>query len=285
MYYVAATRARDLLVLPAPRTKSKTLRYATDELAAAADPARIRRFAPFQPGQIPLWGETVVLPAPRPIVGDAALQARLDAARTTFTDALRAATRPLATPTAVTLEAISGGADEELGLAAERSRKAETGRFGPVFGCTVHRALELVLADGTLTPALAVARAAQETGLTDHRDDAAADVHRALACLAQQGWLGTPGVTLATEYPLAMAWQDGKLLSGFIDLLAFTAEALLVIDFKTDVPLPGALAVAHPRYAAQLHLYGELLRRSRVAGDRRLRCGLLFTVSGELRWL
>jgi len=284
MYYVAATRARDLLVLPAPLTKSKTLRYATAELANDADPTLVDRFETFQLQQLPLWSRIAAVPAERQIVADQELQDRMDAVQQTFATAARAATRPLATPVAVTAQAASA-ADEELDLEEERLRKAERSRFGPTFGSVVHRALELLVAQCVDQVEMAVSLAAQEASLPDHRAEAEADVRRALETLRHIGVLGNAAVSVASEYPLAMQWGDGQLLSGYLDLVAIGAEQVTVIDYKTDAPRPGPLRTAFPEYAAQLRLYADLLRTAGVVGARALKLGVLLTASGELRWL
>ncbi|HXQ23632.1 MAG TPA: UvrD-helicase domain-containing protein [Candidatus Acidoferrales bacterium] len=286
MYYVAATRARDLLVLPAPFTKSKTLRYATTELATGADATLVERFETFRIEQLPLWGRLDATAHPaQPIVGDARLQAQLDVVRQDFEDRLQAATQPVAAPTAVTIEAAGAGADEELEIGSERLRKAEAGRFGALFGSTVHRALELVLSGSIGSVDSAVSVAAQASEFTEHLADAVEDVRRGLAALGQLGVVGNPAVAVALEYPLATAWHGGKLLTGFIDLLAVGADTAMVIDFKTDAAAPGGLPAAHARYARQLRLYGEMLRTAGLVGDRQLRLGLLLTATGKLHWL
>ena len=288
MYYVAATRARDLLVLPVPLTKSKALRYATAELAGDAADARVERFETFRPGQLPLWsrgrGDGVAI-TPAELAGDARLQERLDAVQQEFGQQVAQAVQPIAVPTAVTLEAASGAGDEELNLGAERARKAEQGRFGRQFGSLVHRALELLLSGEAGSAAIAVSLASQEAGSTEHAAAAEADVQRAVDALRQATVIGDGGVAIATEYPLAMGTRDGKLLTGFIDLLAVSATEVVVLDFKTDAPVAGVLARAYPRYAAQLRLYAELLHAAGVLEGRALRLGVLLTASGELRWL
>jgi ATP-dependent exoDNAse (exonuclease V) beta subunit len=284
MYYVAATRARDLLVLPAPLTKSKTLRYATTELAADADPALVERFEPFQLQQLPLWSRGAAAPIERHIVADQEVQDRMDAVRSAFATAARAAMRPIATPVAVTTQAGSGS-EEEPDMDAERLRKAERSRFGATFGSVVHRALELLVTQCIDQVEVAVSLAAQEAGLMEHKAEAEADVGRALETLRHLGVLGNPAVSIASEYPLAMRWIDGQLLSGYLDLVAITPEQVTVIDYKTDAPRPGALRRAYPEYTTQLRLYGDLLRAAGVVGARTLRLGVLLTASGEVRWL
>jgi ATP-dependent helicase/nuclease subunit A len=284
LYYVAATRARDLLVLPAPLTKSRTLRYATTELASGADLEQVQRFETFRLGSRPEWAARITLPPTRHIYADPALQERLVTVRQSFREAHAASARPLAVPTAVTSEISKAGVDEEWSFDSERLRKAESERFGATFGSVVHRALELLL-DGCIgSAAMAVTLAAHEVGLGEHLEDAEADVLRAVEALRPLG-VGRQGTTVTTEYPLAMAWNDGKLLTGFVDLLLLTDDSALVIDFKTDTPVAGPVRAAYPKYAAQLGLYGEILQTAGVVGRRELRVGVLLTASGEVRWL
>jgi ATP-dependent exoDNAse (exonuclease V) beta subunit len=85
------------------------------------------------------------------------------------------------------------------------------------------------------------------------------------------------------EYPVAGLQSGGVLLSGYIDLVAVTADRLDVIDFKTDAP-PGAVA-EYPAYAEQVRTYAALLEAAGVARGRAVRCGLLFTADGRIRWV
>jgi ATP-dependent exoDNAse (exonuclease V) beta subunit len=82
-----------------------------------------------------------------------------------------------------------------------------------------------------------------------------------------------------------MLAADGVLLSGFVDLLAADDTTMTAIDFKTDVAPQAAAARVYPEYAAQLRLYGEMLRASGMVGTRELRLGLLFTESGRIDWV
>ena len=58
-----------------------------------------------------------------------------------------------------------------------------------------------------------------------------------------------------------------------------------VIDFKTDVPPDGPVERAYPEYVVQLRTYGRMVEAAGIAGGRRLRCGLLFTADGAIRWV
>jgi len=158
-------------------------------------------------------------------------------------------------------------------------RKAESSRYGAIFGSTVHRAIELVLA-GCGTAAVCVGRAAREEGLTERMDEATADVERALTFAR-----GLGRAELRSEYPVCVADEAGTMLVGFVDLLAVTDGEVTVIDFKSDAP-PGASATlgAYPEYRRQLALYERALRATGLVGERQVRVGLLFTGSGEVVW-
>ena len=85
---------------------------------------------------------------------------------------------------------------------------------------------------------------------------------------------------------MAAAWENGRLLSGYIDLVGPTDQHLYVIDLKTDTPPQGmAVDQAYPEYAAQARAYGRLLATTGILGHRELRCGLLFTADGGIRWI
>ncbi|MBI4516947.1 MAG: UvrD-helicase domain-containing protein [Deltaproteobacteria bacterium] len=282
MYYVAATRARDLLVLPLPLTKSDRLPYANKALAEGAAQEQLREFARFQPDTVPEWAQGADSTAAAEICADQALQAELDARAAEFRTDLAAAARPVAAPAPMT--AAAKLADPPDDAETERARKTGGARFGAQFGIVVHRALELVLSGSQPAPRPAAAVAAAQAHCTEHFDEAVADVERALAALRAAGITATAGWQLCCEYPVYDR-QPGRLLGGFIDLLALSAQAAAVIDFKSDQPQAGALASVYPTYAEQLRLYGRALERSGRLQGRRLQLGLLLTASGELRWL
>jgi ATP-dependent helicase/nuclease subunit A len=286
MYYVAATRARDLLVIPEPHRKGKRDDYASKALIGEEESAAVRRFDVFCLQRLPPWAGDGGQVAGRGVVGDEDLQRRLDAVARTFTASLQKAATPTAVPTAVTAKA-AGIAEREAEIDAEadRLRKAAGSRFGPQFGAAVHRGLEL-LVGGVMTDASsAVTLAMAELGIDAHADEAVADVERARAALTAAGIDGSGAATVSTEYPLSMLSAEGHLLSGFIDLLAADDGTMTAIDFKTDVAPKAAAARVYPEYAAQLRFYGEMLRATGLVGGRALRLGLLFTESGRIDWV
>jgi len=283
-YYVAATRARDLLVLPLPLTRSRTLPYATAVLAGGSTASYRERFETYRSAAVPPWASIPVPSLVGALRADADLQDRADDADRDFGRVLSEATRPIATPTAVTSMAQVERREDVSAAAGERRYKVAQARFGARFGITVHRALELVLTQPGRDVDSARALAIAESGLAEDLAEAQADVARALETLRQNLSLGSPDIDLACEYPIVQAASEGRLLTGFVDLLIRDADTLTVIDLKTDAVIPGPLEVAYPEYARQLGLYAEMLRAAGVVGERRLRCGLLFTATGELRW-
>jgi ATP-dependent helicase/nuclease subunit A len=64
-------------------------------------------------------------------------------------------------------------------------------------------------------------------------------------------------------------------VSGQVDRLAVTREAVLIVDYKTDHAVPGRLAEVSPAYIRQLALYRALL--ARIYPDKAIRAALVFT--------
>jgi ATP-dependent helicase/nuclease subunit A len=275
LVYVAATRARDLLVLPVAGDPDP--RRITGALAAGAPAEGMEALEAYTVGAEPSWARELPDPV-APARGDGSALAEAVAAA--WRSASEAAVAPRFAPAAVSGEAHRAAEprDEEAGAV----RPARTSRFGPVFGETVHRAIGIALAEPALSPAAAVARAARATGLADRAGEAAADVGRALSALSAAGLRRAPGADLQLEYPVAFA-SGGKLLSGYVDLLAAEGGGVTVIDFKTDAPPQGDVAASHPAYVEQVRSYARILRELGVATA--VRAGLLFTAEEGIRWV
>jgi ATP-dependent helicase/nuclease subunit A len=189
------------------------------------------------------------------------------------------AARPRFRPAAVSDEA------RETGDRRERhSPRRREERYGSRFGSTVHQAIGLMLRCGT-SAAEATRRAALWYGLDEHVEEAAADVGRAVSALRAAGIGGAPGPELQLEYPVAGSMEGGLLVNGYIDLVAVADCVLFVIDFKTDPAPRGPVEQAYPDYVGQVRTYGRLLDNGGVSAGRNLRCGLLFTADGVLRWV
>ncbi len=274
--YVAATRARDLLVVPCAGSVAAG-RMICGDLLDGADRALVRSLDLYRPGSGAPWLTT---PAPRPARAEAAALEHAGGER--WAGACAEAARPRFAPAAV-----SDTAHRllERDSAEPVARKARPGRFGDVFGSTVHLAIGAVLREPTIGVSVAVERAARLTGLTKHVDEARTDVQRAISALRAEGLADRIGPALQLEYPVAGAWEGGRLMSGYIDLLAATGRQMVVIDFKTDAPPAGPVEDSYPEYVRQVKAYATLLQTAGVTGDGATRCGLLFTADGRVRWL
>jgi ATP-dependent helicase/nuclease subunit A len=270
--YVAVTRARDLLVVPeAGAPKDTTI---PGQLLRSTASQVSRRINPYR-GDGPAWWNTEAGVSIQPMVP---IREDLDDA---WSRAARAALEPVLVPAGVSTVTHAVHVDE-ADDPDPMPRKDRTGRYGAVFGSTVHRALELVLTKCAPDAAQAVQWAAREVGLEEHLPQAEADVTRTLAALESAGLLRGQ---LELEYPIAGSLEPSTLLGGYIDLLVATEEELVVIDFKTDEPPAGDARKRYPGYVAQVGVYAKLLEMAGVAENRRLRQGLLFTGDGGLRWV
>jgi ATP-dependent helicase/nuclease subunit A len=282
LVYVAATRARDLLVLPVAGEPNP--KWISGRLVARAPDELVTHLETFVLGGEPAWAAEVAAPAARPRSDGSALAAEVGAA---WQEAAGRAAAPRFSPASVSGEAHRLAELAEMEERDERTganRPARTSRFGNVFGEAVHRAIGIALAEPALAPAAAVERARRLTGLADHLAEAAEDVRRALAALADAGLRRRPGEDLQLEYPLAIAC-DGQLLGGYVDLLAASGDGVVtVIDFKTDAPPAGDVHVTHPAYVAQVQGYLDILRELGVATGG-VRGGLLFTAEPIIRWI
>jgi ATP-dependent helicase/nuclease subunit A len=277
LVYVAATRARDLLLLPrAPTPRSGGV---TAALAGPEQGAAVEVLDPFTRDSTPAWAKRAVAP---PVRTPRVARARAEEVAAAWAEGAAEAGRPRFVPTAVSTEA-HRIADEARGGDAGEWWKARKGRFGPVFGETVHAAIGVALREPSLDAAAAVARAARATGLSDHVAEAGQDVERALAALEREGLREPPGDALRLEYPVALA-RDGRLLVGYVDLLAARDGGLVVVDFKTDAPPTAAVAASHPDYVEQVRAYASILVELGLAPEGKVRCALLFTADGGIRW-
>jgi len=275
--YVAATRARDLLVVPQagfvpPGT------FVCGDLLYETPRHLVKEVDEYVDGREPEWARQEPVMLAREVADSARVEREVDA---WWAEASGASARPRFRPSSVTGDADAAGvsepADDDL------PPKPREGRFGSVFGSVVHSGIGLVLRRG-LGANEAVRRAAARADIEEHIDEAAADVDRAIAALREEGLARRPGNDLRLEYPVADA-QEGKLVVGHVDLAAATGDRLDVVDFKTDAPPAGPVELAYPEYAAQVRAYGRMLEAAGLAAGRRVRCGLLFTADGAIRWM
>jgi len=328
--YVAATRARDLLVVPRAGDVPAGKKFVCGDLLGEAPAGLVRVLATYRHGHGCDWANALPAHAGAAGADSATLEAEI-AAR--WQDAAAESARPRWSPAAVTdvahagsrrvpevaardaarapgardaaaaaptlapapvadpvVDAVVGSstlsAEPDAGAVAQaRAGKSREGRFGSTFGSTVHHALALLVQRLAHDTRDAVTRAAARFGLVERLEEAVADVERALTALRGEGLEGPEGPGLRVEYPVAGAWEGGTLVSGYVDVLAATDAGLAIIDLKTDQPPAGAAATDYPAYAGQVRAYARLLEASGVTAGRRLRCGLLFTADGIIRWV
>jgi ATP-dependent exoDNAse (exonuclease V) beta subunit len=279
--YVAATRARDLLIVPKAGSGAENKLICGDFLADVPGHL-VETIDAYAPGAEPGWSQQLKALERNPRADEAGLEQRV-AQR--WAKASVEAARPRFRPASVSaLARVSPREDAEEAVETLALKDRE-GRYGGIFGSTVHCAIGLMLQKNANTDRDAVQRAAGLYGLKEHLEEAVADVARALEALRAAGLYRQPAADLQVEYPVAGQWSDGLLVSGFIDLVGVQDGRVDVVDFKTDAPPAGVLAQSYPKYVAQVRIYGKLLESAGVLQDRRLRCGLLFTADGSIHWL
>jgi ATP-dependent helicase/nuclease subunit A len=79
---------------------------------------------------------------------------------------------------------------------------------------------------------------------------------------------------------IARSGKAALMVSGQIDRLAVTRDAILIADYKTDRPAPEGLSDIPPAYVTQLALYRAVLRQ--LYGEREMRAALVWTEAPAL---
>ena len=290
LYYVACTRARDRLVIAWAPTAGWGKSGMHGVLVRGLDDAHAAQTIENTPVHAGPDGTAIAIAVDEddPYSDERWAEARASASHgvarpiavTAWAHA-SALAREEETVAAVVVETGDEPSDEAP-LVVGRPRRI--GRYGADFGSVVHLALEEVIERGAGV-ADAVQRSIQALKVAENlRAEAEQDVARALASLRNEGILGRPGVTVRAEYPVVGRGSAGEMLIGVIDLLACDDENLWVVDFKTDVPPAGAIDVVMPAYVEQLRVYEEIVRAA-LGGGRKVRCGLLFSADGGMRWV
>jgi ATP-dependent helicase/nuclease subunit A len=281
LVYVAATRARDVLVISTPRGKPGYAgQYIANELLADAPLPLVEDLAPYIAGVGATWSKGIEPAAPVSVEGPASALEESLAAR--WAAAMAVSSEARLQPRGVASQAHLVPVLAEGELAAVPAPR--TSRFGTVFGETVHRAIGVVLRGGPGGAAEAVGnavtRTAAITGLVEHHAEAAEDVKRAIAALEKLGIRGPLSGSLRLEYPVAGPGADGALLAGYVDLVHAEGGVVTIIDFKTDTP--PAAGSSYPEYLEQVRIYARLV--GGLESVKSARAGLLFTGDGQLHW-
>jgi ATP-dependent helicase/nuclease subunit A len=258
LVYVAATRARDLLVIPKVGVFDE--RWIFGKLLGTARSPTVLEHPLHTPAAHAPWFDAATPPSatiPDHTTRDVELNRAWEAAAR---HASRERMRPIAFTDATTPYALWG----------------KKGRFGSVFGETVHLAIGLALRTRTNVDD-AVHAAARRTGLADRLREAGEDVTRALGALTALDI----GAVLELEYPVSGLAVGGQLVSGYVDLLAVVDGFTILIDFKTDSP-PASGELPPASYVDQVSGYADVVRRAfRVP----VKAGLLYTADGAIHWL
>jgi ATP-dependent helicase/nuclease subunit A len=103
-----------------------------------------------------------------------------------------------------------------------------------------------------------------------------------LAVIADPAHAAFFGPSSAAEVPI-VGVVDGRPLSGQVDRLAVTEEAVHVIDYKTNRPAPMTQGTVPAAYRRQMAAYRRVL--SGIYPDRPIHCALLWTDGPRLLWL
>ncbi len=256
LLYVAATRARDHLVVSLHRSGNR--RHSSNaELFASADAATAANPTLFTGPEATRASDATSKADPvRPPVNRAEWEARVTEARK--------ASRKRSAQSASGLE----GTGPDVALqgadpgAAKAPRDVELppwskGRYGTAIGRAVHGVLQVVdLSTGAGLDAAVSAQCLAE-GVVEYAGVVTALVRSALSsevvqrAAAREHW---------RESYVGTLQPDGTVLEGFVDLIYREDDGtLIIVDYKTDAIPAAALDSRIAHYAPQLHTYTDLL--------------------------
>jgi len=106
--------------------------------------------------------------------------------------------------------------------------------------------------------------------------DARAEISRTvLAILDDPRFAALFGPDALAEAPIAAVVGDGVVVSGTVDRLLVTSEAIIVVDFKTGRRAPQSLAEVPPYHVRQMAAYVEAL--GVIFPGRAIEAALLYT--------
>jgi len=121
-----------------------------------------------------------------------------------------------------------------------------------------------------------LARAASELPA----EDAARIAERVMAILAHERFAALFAPGSRAEVPIVGRLQSGETVSGQIDRLSVTPDAVLIADYKTNRNPPRRVEDVPPAYVRQLALYRAVL--ARLYPDRPLRAALIWAEVPDL---
>ncbi len=279
LMYVAATRAREGLVLSALRKRTKKEEKGADgppgivswlgecfeECLFDDVPARLLEDPEVPPSKTPVRREEAVL-AEVPVFD------------------------PQPLPYSIHSPSSLVEIDDETALPAPRGGK-EADPFARARGVVMHRLFESLASGRGLPPAEATAAAfAREgVGAQEAKREAARALKEAAEAWAHEEFARLlEGAQLECELGLEMAESPRRVLAGRLDLLVRRAESAIVIDYKTG-SVQGGIEEWMERetkaYAPQLAAYRRMAAAKLGIGEEKTGCAVLFTAIPALRWV
>ncbi|WP_217914039.1 UvrD-helicase domain-containing protein [Miltoncostaea marina] len=248
LLYVAATRARDHLVVSLHHHHSRARRSGACRLIAAGALDHAPAWAP------PAAPAPDVTPlGDLPVEGADASPEEHDAARAALVAAARTVRYTSATGMAAAARAAEEAPPDEERGSENGDEPWSRGRGGSRVGRAVHASLQsLALAAGPdEVDAVAAAQAVAEA-VPDRAAEVAGLVRSAL--LSDAAMRARAAAGTLREVPFALRRGDA-VVEGFIDLVVPTAAGLEIVDWKTDDVAPGDVADRLAGYRLQAGLY------------------------------
>jgi ATP-dependent helicase/nuclease subunit A len=173
----------------------------------------------------------------------------------------------------------SAALEEVHALRAMRAAPGENRQQALLHGSVLHRLMQSLPDIPREYRAAAARRYLAQAGSGLSESERETVMSQALAVLAHPRFAALTGPESRAEVPIVgrLAGADGStiLVSGQIDRLAVTNEAVLIADYKTNHPAPRRLEDVPQSYVTQLALYRAVL--ARLYPDRAISALLVWT--------
>jgi ATP-dependent helicase/nuclease subunit A len=183
---------------------------------------------------------------------------------------------PAEAPSQATMSPSS--ASEEIGVAMAEGSAADRQR-ALTRGLIVHRLMQSLPDIPQPRRADAIERYLAKAAAEFHPGERAEMARQVMAILKDRNFGEVFAVGSRAEVPvvgrIVRAGADPIAVSGQIDRLSVTSDAVLIADYKTDRIVPHRLDQVPPPYMKQLALYRAVL--ARIYPDRTVRAALIFT--------
>jgi len=90
---------------------------------------------------------------------------------------------------------------------------------------------------------------------------------------------------MALPWPVLQSLADHAAAVAALPAEGALPVRTAIVDLKTDAPPKGTVAEGYPAYVEQVRECGRILVKLGLAKASAVRCGLLFTGAGGMRWL